>query len=183
MLSRTLLVFLFLSVCSAGSSLSCRWLDHKFRQHSESSLNLLDMMVTNSTNTTEDAGVEMKHFPDELYRQASKATAEDKLGFIVQVLEETVVLFEEDHSSASWEENTVENFLNVVTQQADGLRSCIWSHGHKKNKKLHMYFKRLSRHVLHQMGHSAEAWELIRTQIQTHLMRADLLASSLLNIN
>ncbi|KAI3364934.1 hypothetical protein L3Q82_001114 [Scortum barcoo] len=116
------------SVCSAGSSLSCRWLDHKFRQHSESSLNLLDMMVTNS-------GV--RHtvaFPDELYSQASNAA--------------------------------------------------IGSHSHKKkNKKLHMYFKRLSRHVLHQMGHSAEAWELIRTQIQTHLMRADLLASSLLNIN
>ncbi|KAI3365498.1 hypothetical protein L3Q82_010588 [Scortum barcoo] len=176
MLSRTLLVFLFLSVCSAGSSLSCRWLDHKFRQHSESSLNLLDMMVTNS-------GV--RHtvaFPDELYSQASNAAAEDKLGFIVQVLEETVALFEEDHSSASWEENTVENFLNVVTQQADGLRSCIWSHGHKKNKKLHMYFKRLSRPFMSSIK-CAEAWELIRTQIQTHLMRADLLASSLLNIN
>nr|AFP94214.1 IFN2 [Oplegnathus fasciatus] len=183
MLSRTFLVCLFLSLCSAGSSLSCRWLDHKFRQHSENSLDLLETMVNNSTNTTEDAGVkDTVAFPNELYSQASKAAAEDKLGFTVQVLEETAALFEEDHSSASWEENTVENFVNVVTQQADGLRSCIGSHK-KKNKKLHMYFKRLSSHVLEQMGHSAEAWELIRNEIQTHLMRADLLVSSLLTTN
>ncbi|KAI3372726.1 hypothetical protein L3Q82_023188 [Scortum barcoo] len=32
-------------------------------------------------------------------------------------------------------------------------------------------------------GNSAEAWELIRNEIQTHLMRADLLASSLLTAN
>ncbi|XP_044034555.1 interferon a3-like isoform X2 [Siniperca chuatsi] len=171
--------------CSAGSSLSCRWMDHKFKQHSENSLDLLDKMANNSTNSTEDA--EVKHtaaFPNDLYSQASTASAEDKLGFIGQVLEETAALFEEDHSSASWEENTVENFVNVVTQQADGLRSCIGSHGHKKkNKKLHMYFKRLSRHVLQEMGHSAEAWELIRQEIKEHLMRADLLVSSLLTTN
>lgn len=51
--------------------------------------------------------------------------AEDKLHFTVQVLEEAAALFEEDHSNASWEENTVENFVNVVNQQADGLRSCV----------------------------------------------------------
>lgn len=52
--------------------------------------------------------------------------AEDKLAFTVQVLEEVAALFEEDHSSAaSWEESTVEDFVNVVTQQADGLRPCV----------------------------------------------------------
>lgn len=51
--------------------------------------------------------------------------AEDKLAFTVQILNETSALFEEDHSSASWEENTAENFVNVITQQADGLRSCV----------------------------------------------------------
>lgn len=51
--------------------------------------------------------------------------AEDKLLFTVQVLEEAAALFEEDHSNASWEENTVDEFVNVVNQQADGLRSCV----------------------------------------------------------
>ncbi|XP_039991566.1 interferon a3-like [Xiphias gladius] len=185
MLNRIFFLCLFLGLYSGGSLLSCRWMDHKFRQYSENSLDLLDTMANNSTNTTEDAEVDdAVAFPYDLYNAASTASAEDKLGFTVQVLEETAVLFEGDHSSASWEERRAENFLNVVTQQADGLRSCIRSHGHKKkNKKLHMYFKRLSRHVLERVGHSAEAWELIRKEIKTHLMRADQLVSSLLTAN
>uniref|UniRef100_A0A4W6F231 Uncharacterized protein n=1 Tax=Lates calcarifer TaxID=8187 RepID=A0A4W6F231_LATCA len=155
----------------AGSSLSCRWMDHKFRQYSENSLDLLDTMVNNSTNSTEDAEVEdTVAFPNDLYSQASKASAEDKLGFTVQVLEEMA-------------ESTVKDFVNIVTQQADG-PSLLCNHSHKKkNKKLHMYFKRLSGHVLERMGHSAESWELIRKKIKTHLMRAHQLVSSLLTTN
>lgn len=51
--------------------------------------------------------------------------AEDKLAFTVQILHEVAALFEEDHSLASWEESTVEDFVNVITQQSDGLRSCV----------------------------------------------------------
>ncbi|XP_056286094.1 interferon a3-like [Pseudoliparis swirei] len=177
MLSRMLLVFLSLSLFSSASSLSCRWMDHKFRQHSHNSLDLIERMAHNSTKTTEDVEV---NFPHHLYSQASKASAEDKLRFTIQILEEMAALFEKDHSNASWEEITVDHFLIVVTQQADGLHSCVKSHGHKKqNKKLRMYFKRLS-HIMEQMGHSAESWELIRKEMKTHLMRADQLASSLL---
>eukprot|EP00064_Thunnus_orientalis_P016223 superscaffoldBa00003166_g16287 len=195
-------------------------------------------MANNSTNTTEDAELEVA-FPHDLYTQASKASVGERLGFIVQILEQTAALFEESHNSTSWEEKTVEDFLNVVTQQADGLRSCNGSHSHKKNKKLQMYFKRLSGHILGRMannstnttedaelevafphdlytqaskasngsnshkknkklqmyfkrlsghilgrmGHSAEAWELIRREIKVHLFRADQLASSLLTTN
>ncbi|MED6253370.1 hypothetical protein ATANTOWER_027769, partial [Ataeniobius toweri] len=58
----------------------------------------------------------------------------------------------------------------------------IKGHGHmkKKNTKLHLYFKRLSNEILKKMGHSAEAWELIRKEIKDHLIRADHLVSSLL---
>uniref|UniRef100_A0A4W6F3I2 Uncharacterized protein n=1 Tax=Lates calcarifer TaxID=8187 RepID=A0A4W6F3I2_LATCA len=108
--NKILFVCLFLALYSAGSSLSCRWMDHKFRQYSENSLDLLDTMVMEDTVA----------FPNDLYSQA-----EDKLGFTVQVLEEMAVLFEEDHSAASWEESTVKDFVNIVTQQADGLHSCV----------------------------------------------------------
>ncbi|KAF3853882.1 hypothetical protein F7725_014570 [Dissostichus mawsoni] len=177
MLNGIFFVCLSLGLWTAGSSLSCRWMQHKFQQFSKNSLDLIDSMANNSTNTTVDAGV---GFPNHLYNQASKASAEDKLSFTVQILEEMVVLFEEDNSKASWEEIREENFLQVVTQVADGLRSCIGSHSHRKNKKIQMYFKRLSSHVLEQMDNSAEAWELIRKEMKTHLVRADLLCSSLL---
>ncbi|CAJ1080120.1 interferon phi 4 isoform X2 [Xyrichtys novacula] len=114
-------------------------------------------MASNSTNSTEDTA--LRHsvgFPHDLYTQASKAAAEDKVILTVQVLDETMTLFSKNHSAASWEERTADNFLGVVSRQADGLRSC---------------------------GHGAEVWELIRKEIKAHLMTADQLISSLLNAN
>uniref|UniRef100_A0A3Q3BRX1 Uncharacterized protein n=1 Tax=Haplochromis burtoni TaxID=8153 RepID=A0A3Q3BRX1_HAPBU len=110
---------------------------------------------------TKDAEIEHTvAFPNRLYRKTSKATAEDKLAFTVQILEEVAALFEEDHSSASWEENTVENFLNIVNKQAEELRSCVSS---------------LS------FGYSAEAWETIRNITKEHLRRCGSLVESLGN--
>uniref|UniRef100_A0A3Q1HX44 Uncharacterized protein n=1 Tax=Anabas testudineus TaxID=64144 RepID=A0A3Q1HX44_ANATE len=184
MLHRIFFLCLFVALYTSGSSLRCRWMDHKFRQCSENSLNLLETMANNSTNTTEDAEVT---FPKDLYSQASKASAEDKLVFTVQVLEEVSVLFEEDHSSASWEKSTVEHFLSVVTRQMDlkMIFPLFFQIGsHKKNKKLHMYFKRLLSTSLRRLSdHSAAAWELIRKEIQTHLLRIDQLISSVLTAN
>nr|XP_004556872.1 interferon a3-like [Maylandia zebra] len=182
MISRVFFACLFLGLVTAGSSLSCRWMDHKFKQHNEETLNLLDTMANNSTNITE---VEVTvAFPNHLYHQVSKSSVEDKLAFTVQILEEVAALFEEDHSAASWEDGTVRNFLNIVNKQAEELHSCIGSHSHKKKTtKLRMYFKRLSHHILKEMGHSAEAWEVIRKEAKAHLMRAEQLASSLHTAN
>ncbi|KAM4715174.1 interferon a3-like [Anableps anableps] len=183
MLGRIFFTCVFLGLFCACSSLSCRWMDHKFRQYSGNSFNLLDMMANNSTNSTEEQNTVA--FPHNLYSQASKASAEGKLSFAVQILKEVSALFEEDQSSTSWQEVTVENFLNVVNKQADELHSCIGAQGEtkKKNTKLHLYFKRLSNETLKKMGHSAEAWELIRREVRVHLVRADLLVSSLISSN
>ncbi|XP_070847197.1 interferon a3-like [Chaetodon trifascialis] len=178
MLYRILFVCLALGVLSAASPLRCRWVtEEKFKEHSKNYLKQLNMMASNSTNTTGAASAEdTVAFPDALYSQASEAADEDKLAFAVQILEGVAALFEEDHSSASWEEVTMETFVNVVTQQADSLRSCLGSHN-PKNMKLQRYFTRLSRSVLKKLGHSAEAWELIREQVKRHLMSTDLLIS------
>uniref|UniRef100_A0A3B4EYW3 Interferon a3-like n=1 Tax=Pundamilia nyererei TaxID=303518 RepID=A0A3B4EYW3_9CICH len=179
MISRVFFACLFLGLVTAGSSLSCRWMDHKFKQHNEETLNLLDTMANNSTNITE---VEVTvAFPNHLYHQVSKSSVEDKLAFTVQILEEVAALFEEDHSSASWEDSTVRNLLNIVNKQAEELHSCVSSLS--KTTKLHMYFKRLSHHILKEMDHSAEAWEVIRKEAKAHLMRAEQLASSLHTAN
>uniref|UniRef100_A0A3P8TC43 Interferon n=1 Tax=Amphiprion percula TaxID=161767 RepID=A0A3P8TC43_AMPPE len=178
MLNRIFFALLFVSLYSSGSSLNCRWMQDKFKEHNEQMLDLLDTMANNSTNATEDSeGENTVAFPHKLYSHASSASATDKLAFVVQILEETAALFEEDHSAAPWEDSTVDAFLIVLNRQADELSSCIGSHK-KKNTKLHMYFKRLSGHILKKMGHSAEAWEMIRTEIEFHVMRAHQLASS-----
>uniref|UniRef100_A0A3B5A7X9 Interferon alpha 21 n=1 Tax=Stegastes partitus TaxID=144197 RepID=A0A3B5A7X9_9TELE len=149
------------------------WMLHKkVLSHARSSAELTEAAEAQNTVA----------FPDKLYSQKANASAEDKLAFVVQTMEEVAALFEEDHSSASWEESTAENFLNVVNKQAEELSSCIGSRK-KKNTKLHLYFKRLSDQVLKKMGHSAEAWELIRAEIELHLMRVHQLASSLTSTN
>lgn len=43
----------------------------------------------------------------------------------MQTLDQMALLFQEVHNSTSWEENTVDDFVNVVSEQADGLRSCV----------------------------------------------------------
>ncbi|KAM9837896.1 interferon phi 4 [Aulostomus maculatus] len=173
MLNKTLLACVLLGLCGAASSLRCRWINHKFTQYSRTSLSLLEAMANNSTNTTEEDTVT---FPKELFSQASEAPAGDRLSFVVQLLEEVSELFQEDHSSAPWEKTTVDDFLNIVNQQADGLRPCTQSH--KNNKKLQMFFQRLSRHVLVAKGRSADAWELIRKGVKLLLFRAQRLIAS-----
>ncbi|CAK6965018.1 interferon a3-like [Scomber scombrus] len=142
----------------------------------------ITQMDNNSTKTTEDAELEVD-FPHNLYDQVSKASTRHRLVFIVQVLKDVFKLLEKNHTSASWEEQSEENFLNLVIRQTHELRHCIGSHSHKwKNDDLNKYFHALSDHIT-KMGHSAEVWELIRMEIQTHLFRVDQLASSLLTNN
>uniref|UniRef100_A0A669BUD5 Interferon a3-like n=1 Tax=Oreochromis niloticus TaxID=8128 RepID=A0A669BUD5_ORENI len=166
MINRVFFACLFLGLVTAGSSLSCKWMDDKFKQHNEETLKLLDTMVS----------AHLLIFTLNFFK-----CDEDKLAFTVQVLEEVAALFEEDHSSASWEDSTVRNFLNIVNKQAEELHSCVSSLS--LYFKTEMYFKRLSDDVLKKKGHSAEAWEVIRKETKAHLMRAEPLASSLHTVN
>uniref|UniRef100_A0A3P9LLR6 Interferon phi 4 n=1 Tax=Oryzias latipes TaxID=8090 RepID=A0A3P9LLR6_ORYLA len=185
MLHRLVFACALVSLAGAEFSVRCRWLDHKFKQFSDTSLDLLEKMVNNATNSTEgDATEDIEvDFPHHLYRQASKESAENQVAFTVQVLKEVSALFEEeDSSSSSWQQITVEKFLGVVNRQADELHSCVSeSLVHKKNRKLRMYFKRLLDHILKKQGYSAEAWETIRKETKAHLLRAQRLLSPLIS--
>ncbi|XP_063338362.1 interferon a3-like [Pelmatolapia mariae] len=123
MISRIFIACLFLGMYSTGSLLSCKWIvKHHFSLYNTKALGLLDMMIT---NTAKDAEIEHNvTFPNQLYHQKFNATDEDKLAFIVQILKELFDLFEKDRSSAPWEENTVENFLNIVNKMAEELQCC-----------------------------------------------------------
>ncbi|CAI5658276.1 unnamed protein product [Oreochromis niloticus] len=175
MISRIFIACLFLVMYSTGSLLSCKWIvKHHFSLYNRKALSLLDVMIT---NTTKDAEIEHNvAFPNQLYHQTSKATDEDKLAFVVQILKEVFDLFEKNRSSAPWEENTVENFLNIVNKQAEELHSCIGSHS---NMTQLTHFKRLSNETLKDNGYSAEAWEKIRNITQAHLRQCAFLVTSL----
>ncbi|XP_024659340.2 interferon a3-like [Maylandia zebra] len=181
MISRIFIACLFLGMYSTGSLLGCKWIvndrddiKHQFHVYNKRALGFLDMMIT---NTTKDAEIEHTvAFPNQLYHQKSKATDEDKLAFIVQILKELFALVEKDRSSAPWEKNTVENFLSIVDKMAEELNSCVGSHS---NTTQLTHFTSLSNEILKANGYSAEAWETIRKEAKAHLMRAEQLASSL----
>uniref|UniRef100_A0A668ASA1 Interferon a3-like n=1 Tax=Myripristis murdjan TaxID=586833 RepID=A0A668ASA1_9TELE len=182
MFNRIFALCLCLTLCGQGLSLGCRWMDHKFSQQSKSALDELRTMGGNYTQNS--SGVD---FPTGLYEQASQASAEDRLNFMAQVLEEVVHLFEEDWDSMPWPETTVNNFLSVVNQQEEGVRSCSLdsSHSHRSPITLHrhflnIYFMFLTIILLSffLQGHSSEAWELMRKEIEAHLLRIDILAAS-----
>ncbi|XP_039472708.1 interferon a3-like [Oreochromis aureus] len=189
MISRIFIACLFLGMYSTGSSLSCKWIvKHpgnkmsQFSLHNKIALGQLHMMVSALlcimfnmiTNTTK-----IEHnvtFPNQLYQQTSNATDEDKLAFVVQILKEVFDLFEKNRSSAPWEENTVENFLNIVNKQAEKLHSCVGSHS---NTTQLTHFKGLSNETLKDNGYSAEAWEEIRNITQAHLRQCAFLVETL----
>ncbi|KAK5602628.1 hypothetical protein CRENBAI_006601 [Crenichthys baileyi] len=117
MLTRIFFACVFLGLFCACSPLNCKWMDHKFRQYSENSLDLLDMMANNSTNSTEDEEQNTVAFPHHLYTQVSKAPAEGKLAFTVQILKEVCALFEEDDSSSSWQRSQSSTFSMLSTNR------------------------------------------------------------------
>ncbi|KAM9837895.1 interferon a3-like [Aulostomus maculatus] len=167
MLGYICVAVLHLGLMVAGSPLGCRWIEEqKFTQYNAESIKILDQMVYNNPST---AAAEVA-FPNMLYSQASTASDEERLWFVVQILEGVSDLFLEDQTWASWKETSSDHFLSIIDKQADALRSCLGSP--RTNNMLHVYFKRLSRNILQQMGYSADAWELIRREVKLHLFRA-----------
>uniref|UniRef100_A0A4W5K8V7 Uncharacterized protein n=1 Tax=Hucho hucho TaxID=62062 RepID=A0A4W5K8V7_9TELE len=149
-----------------------RWMDdHKFIQHSETLMNLLNIMGGEFTTDSVDIP-----FPEDLYKQAEYLPTDDTVWFILQTLDKIAELFDGELDSV-WDEKKVEIFLNVLTSQSDGLQSCVTAQK-KKNNNLQMYFKRLNNHVLKRMAYSAHAWELVRKEVRTHLLRLVLLGSA-----
>ncbi|KAK7919346.1 hypothetical protein WMY93_010630 [Mugilogobius chulae] len=199
-------ILLLCVLFAAGSPLTCKWMDRDFQQYSERSLALLKIMKNNSTNSTDDAELDdAVAFPNELYRHASKESRTERLSFVAHVLDEIMVLFEEDQTHAPWSSSAAEDFLNVISQQANGVRSCVSSsqsspkifasHAAVKkivlNSECCLYFGQagIGKHTHHKKNqrkmtmyfkrsHSADAWELVRKEIRLHLYRVHRVATA-----
>ncbi|KAL2078648.1 hypothetical protein ACEWY4_026333 [Coilia grayii] len=166
----------FLGVCSflvfvLHLTQGCPWMQHKFQQYSKKYLILLEEM---GGKVTEDSvGV---HFPDELYKLAKKSEPERLSWFVAQVLEEVSELLDGDLEDADWDEKKVKDFMSTLDTQLDGTLSCVGSKT-RRNKRLHLYFKKLRNETLGKMEDKTQAWELIRKEVYNHLRRVNHLAS------
>uniref|UniRef100_A0A671RAL1 Interferon a3-like n=1 Tax=Sinocyclocheilus anshuiensis TaxID=1608454 RepID=A0A671RAL1_9TELE len=146
---------LLLSACSFSSVLSCRWIQHKFQHHHGVSLDLIRkilLLIEREVSKNDD------------YYYLKKDTIicpEKQILFVIQALMEITVLF--DDAVVPWDAKKLADFLNVMHEEIDGLRSC-GAYKMKRNKKLHLYFERL-RHMTEMKTDRDHSWEIVRKRV------------------
>ncbi|XP_067226133.1 interferon phi 4 [Chanodichthys erythropterus] len=151
-------LLLLLSVCSVSSELSCRWIKHKFQQHHGISLDLIRTMGEKIHNDHED----INPIPYELINNHRRAETEKQILFVIQALVEIADLF--DDAVVPWDATKLDDFLNIVHTQIDGLRSC-GDYKMKRNKKLHLYFERLRQMTELNKEDGGKSWEIVRKRV------------------
>ncbi|XP_061763375.1 interferon a3-like [Nerophis ophidion] len=184
---------LLLGLAEAAPLPKCRW---NYGKYYQTSLRFLDQMAANATEDVENP----LPFPKDQYELESKRSVKHRLTFVADLLQEVQDLFDHKNiSSASWDETTLEHFLAVVYREKVDLQDCVsrnrilvhmarmeqlqpGSVKNSKNQTLQKYFKELSRMVLEEKEYSAEAWEMIRTEVKLHLFRASQLIPSKMSI-
>nr|AMT92192.1 interferon 4 [Ctenopharyngodon idella] len=151
-------LLLLLSVCSVSSVLSCRWIKHKFQHHHGISLDLIKTMGEKIHNDHED----INPIPYEMINNHRKAETEKQILFVIQALVEIAGLF--DDAVVPWDSTKLDDFLNIVHTQIDGLRSC-GEYKMKRNKKLHLYFERLRQMTELNKEDGGKSWEIVRKRV------------------
>uniref|UniRef100_A0A671RAU9 Interferon a3-like n=1 Tax=Sinocyclocheilus anshuiensis TaxID=1608454 RepID=A0A671RAU9_9TELE len=140
---------LLLSACSFSSVLSCRWIQHKFQHHHGVSLDLIRKILL----LIERGRIFKIHNDTIICKQ---------ILFVIQALMEITVLF--DDAVVPWDAKKLADFLNVMHEEIDGLRSC-GAYKMKRNKKLHLYFERL-RHMTEMKTEDRDhSWEIVRKRV------------------
>ncbi|XP_051959536.1 interferon a3-like [Xyrauchen texanus] len=159
MFRRLVHLCLFLSVYRISSVMSCRWIKHKFQHHHGVSLNLIGKM---GEKIIEDQA-DINPIPYEMINNHRSAEPEKQILFAIQILVEITDLFEYAED-APWDHKMFEDFLNVIHEEINGLRSC-GDFKIKKNKKLHLYFERLRRMTQVKMENVGKSWEIVRKRV------------------
>ncbi|XP_050979913.1 interferon phi 4 [Labeo rohita] len=155
---RLVQICLLLSACSFSSVLSCRWIEDKFKQYHGISLDLIRKMGEKIHNDHEN----INPIPHDLINSHREAEPEKQILFVIQALMEITVLF--DDAVVPWDAKKLEGFLIVMHEQINGLRSC-GAYKIKKNKKLHLYFKRLRQMTEVNKKDGGQSWEIVRKRV------------------
>ncbi|XP_051969222.1 interferon a3-like [Xyrauchen texanus] len=150
---------LLLSVCRISSVLSCRWIRNKFQQHHGVSLDLIGKMGGKIMKEHLD----LNPIPYDLISNHRSAEPEKQILFVIQILVEITELFE-DAVSAPFDDKNMDDFLNIIHEEINGLRSC-GAFKMKRNKKLHLYFERLRYMTQLNTENVGKSWEIVRKRV------------------
>ncbi|KAL6102332.1 uncharacterized protein ACO6RY_01960 [Pungitius sinensis] len=162
MTSWTSMLVFFL--CSAGTpGLCCNWLQ-RYGHLSNSSLTLIQTMGGQLTDQESPVA-----FPYRLYKRIKINTVDTQLVFLRDSLKLMAGLYRHDNlSSVTWDTKKMEDFLNIIHRQIEGLNSCVSTQS-QRNPPLWRYYHRLKKNTLRSTGGSPASWELIRKESKLHL--------------
>ncbi|XP_067089427.1 interferon phi 1 isoform X2 [Osmerus mordax] len=154
----------------------CDWLRYSYRLLSAESLKMLQEM---GGDYTEDASP--VPFPESQYKKMIySAEPKDQVRFLNESIYQITELFNGNMQAVKWDSKKLDDFLNLIHRQFYNLKSCVPPQV-KPDMNLKRYFRKLNRKVLRKMKYSANAWELVRKETKSHLLRLDIIAALLRN--
>ncbi|XP_046894611.1 interferon a3-like [Hypomesus transpacificus] len=153
----------------------CDWLRYSYGLLSAESLKMLQEM---GGDYTEDPSP--VPFPESQYKKIYSAEPKDQVRFLNESIYQITRLFNGNMQAVKWDSKKLDDFLNLNYRQFSELKSCVPPQV-RPDKNLRRYFRKLNRKVLRKMKHSADAWELIRKETKSHLLRLDIIAAQLRN--
>ncbi|XP_058858780.1 interferon a3-like [Acipenser ruthenus] len=172
-------IFVMVAV-SQSFSLGCKWIQHRYKDVSRDSLQLITHMGKEFVMNEEH--VENIPSPGGVYITNSQVS---NISIIYKVLHHISKLYNGNMDSVRWDREKLDRFQSNLHTQTVHLKQCMdkevihssGDHG-KENQRIIHYFKKLENY-LKRKKNSAHAWEIIRTQVWKHLQHLDLITASL----
>nr|QBC17798.1 IFNe2 [Acipenser dabryanus] len=178
---KSLLRCCFVLFCGQNFSLGCRWVRYRYKDVSRENLQLLANMggefVREKVNIP---------FPNKVYSNAKHSQMGDSISILYEAIRQIKKLYSKDMKSVTWDSVKLDQFQSNLHRTTSELEQCVreitysdstGSHG-KENRSLKRHFKKLE-HYLKTKDYSANAWEVVRTEVWKHLQRLDLLTTAM----
>ncbi|KAG9279071.1 interferon a3-like [Astyanax mexicanus] len=152
--------------CSAQrQDYACKWMTSQYGTVNGVALSLLRQMGGKICS-------EIVPFPERLYKNMEMSTAADQLGFMAEVVEQILNLFDHYDDAAGWDTGALDKFLHNESRQLIELKNCAAAHPNPRRKayKVKRHFRQLKK-ILRKNNYNGESWEKIRRAVLLHLTR------------
>uniref|UniRef100_A0A8B9GR73 Uncharacterized protein n=1 Tax=Astyanax mexicanus TaxID=7994 RepID=A0A8B9GR73_ASTMX len=143
--------------CSAQrQDYACKWMTSQYGTVNGVALSLLRQMGGKICS-------EIVPFPERLYKNMEMSTVIYQLGFMAEVVEQILNLFDHYDDAAGWDTGALDKFLHNESRQLIELKNCVMVICNVIFICLFCMF--------HLQNYNGESWEKIRRAVLLHLTR------------
>ncbi|KAK2836169.1 hypothetical protein Q7C36_014038 [Tachysurus vachellii] len=163
---------LVLSVCEAAAVPSCRWTHFRLQTLNEESTGLLKSM--GGRMPLECLEEKNNSFPQVSFPKvgAEMLTNENLLPISLETFNGVAKIFNNNHTSVTWDTNNLSLFKTIIDRQVDNLQKCVGKQvqtvmdksASNSTDTLRSYFVKLEER-LKEKEFSSCAWEIVRKEV------------------